>query len=51
MVKNIPNKYTKKQLIDEINKEFFEKYDYIHLPIDIENKCNVGYCFINFINT
>lgn len=50
MLRNIPNKYTLQNLVDEINTSFFGKYDYINLPIDYERKLNLGYAFINFID-
>lgn len=36
MLRNIPNKYTLQNLVDEVNISFFGKYDYINLPIDYE---------------
>ena len=50
MLRNIPNKYTLQNLVDEINPSFWGKYDYINLPIDYERKLNLGYAFINFVD-
>lgn len=38
MLRNIPNKYTLQNLVDEINSLFLGRYDYINLPIDYEVK-------------
>jgi hypothetical protein len=50
MLRNIPNKYTQSTLMQEINDNGFEEtYDFFYLPMDIHNRSNVGYCFINFL--
>ena len=50
MLRNIPNKYTLNNILEEINSSFWGKFDYINLPIDYERKLNLGYAFINFVN-
>ncbi|GAB4828525.1 hypothetical protein Ancab_018184 [Ancistrocladus abbreviatus] len=50
MIKNIPNKYTSKMLMAAIDERHRGTYDFIYLPIDFKNKCNVGYAFINMVD-
>merc|ERR1711865_708565 len=48
MVRNIPNRYTREGLIEDL-QEFRGKFDFFYLPMDLSAHSNVGYAFINFV--
>eukprot|EP00913_Durusdinium_trenchii_P003196 g2956.t1 len=51
MLRNIPNKFSQKALLEEIDAEGFSGlYDFFYVPMDVRNKTNVGYAFINFLD-
>lgn len=50
MLRNIPNKYTQNTLLQEIDDlGFVGQYDFFYLPMDVHNRSNVGYAFVNFM--
>eukprot|EP00927_Polykrikos_kofoidii_P033586 TRINITY_DN28408_c0_g1_i1.p1 TRINITY_DN28408_c0_g1~~TRINITY_DN28408_c0_g1_i1.p1 ORF type:complete len:406 (+),score=56.90 TRINITY_DN28408_c0_g1_i1:67-1218(+) len=50
MLRNIPNKYTQVKLMQELDDCGYEgAYDFFYLPMDVHNRSNVGYAFINFL--
>eukprot|EP00727_Mastigamoeba_balamuthi_P008355 m51a1_g4141 putative mei2-like protein (392) ;mRNA; r:218792-220339 len=50
MIRNIPNKYSQRQLLDKIERSHSNAFDFCYLPIDMRSGANVGYAFINFVS-
>ena len=50
MIKNVPSYFTQNDLIYVINQQFYGRYDYFYMPVDINSKFNMGFAFINMVS-
>ena len=47
MIRNITTKFMKNDLLKLIDANYYGKYDYFYLPIDLQTQCSIGFAFLN----
>lgn len=50
MIRNIPVKFLQADMLKLIDRNYFGKYDYFYLPMDLKTQCSVGFAFINMLH-
>jgi len=51
MIRNIPNRYTQQDLLEELEElGFTSLIDFLYLPRDKAAKASIGYAFVNFVD-
>lgn len=52
MIRNIPHEYTQEQFIQEVSETMGSPhlFDFFYLPPNLQDDCNMGYAFINFLD-
>ena len=48
MLRNIPNRYTPRSLLEELLRDFSSRILFFYCPVDLETSLGLGYCFVTF---